>query len=171
MPSAIWYYLLTTPFRSLLTVNNNNNKPRIQIGNATISGSVIQLMPDEVDNWGRATYLEQMHHWDEKSEKVANFTSNFSFIINSQGKDRYSDGLMFFPSTPNSPFFWLQINLLQWSLIHFKMKNLIHRIQFVNTLVSISTTWSLRSLPHGIVLLRRIEHIVQVSITILVRKI
>ncbi|KAF3956217.1 hypothetical protein CMV_018639 [Castanea mollissima] len=80
-----------------------NNKPIIQTGNATISGSVIQLTPDEVDNWGRAIYSEQMHLWDEKSEKVASFTSNFSFIINSQGKDRYSDGIMFFLSTPNYP--------------------------------------------------------------------
>ncbi|KAK7842799.1 l-type lectin-domain containing receptor kinase ix.1 [Quercus suber] len=80
-----------------------NNKPIIRTGNATISGSVIQLTPDEVDNWGRATYSEQMHLWDEKSEKVASFTSNFSFIIYSQGKYRYSDGIMFFLSTPNFP--------------------------------------------------------------------
>uniref|UniRef100_A0A7N2MXQ0 non-specific serine/threonine protein kinase n=1 Tax=Quercus lobata TaxID=97700 RepID=A0A7N2MXQ0_QUELO len=80
-----------------------NNKPIIRTGNATISGSVIQLTPDEVDNWGRATYSEQMHLWEEKSEKVANFTSNFSFIINSQGKDRYSDGIAFFLSTPDFP--------------------------------------------------------------------
>ncbi|XP_050260657.1 L-type lectin-domain containing receptor kinase IX.1-like [Quercus robur] len=80
-----------------------NNKPIIRTGNATISGSVIQLTPDEVDNWGRATYSEQMHLWDEKSGKVANFTSNFSFTIDSQGKDSYSDGIMFFLSTPNYP--------------------------------------------------------------------
>ncbi|KAK9988776.1 hypothetical protein SO802_029015 [Lithocarpus litseifolius] len=80
-----------------------NNKPVIRAGNATVSGSVIRLTPDEVDNRGRATYSEQMHLWDKKSEKVASFTSNFSFIIDSQGKDRYSDGLMFFLSTPNFP--------------------------------------------------------------------
>ncbi|KAK4563523.1 hypothetical protein RGQ29_005872 [Quercus rubra] len=80
-----------------------NNKPIIRTGNATILGSVIQLTPDEVDNWGRATYSEQMHLWDEKSGKVANFTSNFSFIIDSQGKDSYSDGITFFLSTPNYP--------------------------------------------------------------------
>ncbi|KAF3960030.1 hypothetical protein CMV_015219 [Castanea mollissima] len=80
-----------------------NNKPINRTGNASISGSVIQLTPDEVDNWGRAIYSEQMHLWDEKSEKVANFTSNFSFIIDSQGKDSYSDGITFFLSTPNYP--------------------------------------------------------------------
>ncbi|KAM3686281.1 hypothetical protein ACJW31_11G186600 [Castanea mollissima] len=45
-----------------------------------------------------------MHLWDKKSEKVANFTSNFSFIIDSQGKDSYSDGITFFLSTPNYPY-------------------------------------------------------------------
>ena len=80
-----------------------NNKPIIRTGIATISGSVIQLTPDEVDNWGRAIYSEQMHLWDEKSGKVASFTSNFSFIIDSQGKDSYSDGIVFFLSTPNYP--------------------------------------------------------------------
>ncbi|XP_050260655.1 L-type lectin-domain containing receptor kinase IX.1-like isoform X5 [Quercus robur] len=79
------------------------NKTIIPTGNATISGSGIQLTPDEVDNWGRATYSKQMHLWDEKSGKVASFTSNFSFIIDSQGKDRYSDGITFFLSTPNFP--------------------------------------------------------------------
>ena len=80
-----------------------DNKTIIRKGNATISGSGIQLTPDEVDNWGRATYSKQMHLWEEKSEKVASFTSNFSFIIDSQGKDRYSDGFTFFLSTPNFP--------------------------------------------------------------------
>ncbi|XP_030923355.1 bark lectin-like [Quercus lobata] len=63
---------------------------------------MIQLTPDEVDNWGRATYSEQMHLWD-KNSGVANFTSNFSFIIYSRGKDKYSDGLMFFLSTLDFP--------------------------------------------------------------------
>ncbi|KAK7859454.1 l-type lectin-domain containing receptor kinase ix.1 [Quercus suber] len=78
-------------------------KPVTPTRNATNSGSMIQLTPDEVDNWGRATYSEQMHLWDKNSGNVANFTSNFSFIIDSRGKDRYSDGLMFFLSTPNFP--------------------------------------------------------------------
>ena len=72
-------------------------------GTATISGSMIQLTPDELDIWGRATYSDQMHLWDKNSGVVANFTSNFSFIIDSQGKDTYSDGLTFFLSTPDFP--------------------------------------------------------------------
>ncbi|KAF3949316.1 hypothetical protein CMV_024803 [Castanea mollissima] len=99
------FLLLINPCATQIFFNYTdfNNKPIIRTGNASILGSVIQLTPDEVDNWGRATYSEQMHLWDEKSEKVANFTSNFSFIINSQGKDSYSDGITFFLSTPNYP--------------------------------------------------------------------
>uniref|UniRef100_A0A2N9EFZ7 non-specific serine/threonine protein kinase n=1 Tax=Fagus sylvatica TaxID=28930 RepID=A0A2N9EFZ7_FAGSY len=82
---------------------NNKNKPVIIKGNATVSGSVIQLTPDKVDNWGRATYFEPMLLWDKKSGKLANFTTNFSFIIDSQGKDSYSDGLTFFLASPNFP--------------------------------------------------------------------
>ena len=78
-------------------------KPVTPRSNATNSGSMIQLTPDEVYNWGRATYSEQMHLWDKNSGNVANFTSNFSFIIDSRGKYRYSDGLTFFLSTPNFP--------------------------------------------------------------------
>ena len=78
-------------------------KPVTPTSNATNSGSMIQLTPDEVYNWGRATYSEQMHLWDKNSGNVANFTSNFSFIIDSRGKYRYSDGLTFFLSTPNFP--------------------------------------------------------------------
>ncbi|KAM3734106.1 hypothetical protein ACB098_11G189600 [Castanea mollissima] len=97
------FLLLINPCATQIFFNYTdfNNKPINRTGNASISGSVIQLTPDEVDNWGRAIYSEQMHLWDEKSKKVANFTSNFSFIIDSQGKDKYSDGITFFLSTPN----------------------------------------------------------------------
>ena len=105
----IIFLLLINPCATQISFNYTdfsqtiNNKPIIRTGIATISGSVIQLTPDEVDNWGRAIYSEQMHLWDEKSGKVASFTSNFSFIIDSQGKDSYSDGIVFFLSTPNYP--------------------------------------------------------------------
>ena len=84
-------------------------KPVTPRSNATNSGSMIQLTPDEVYNWGRATYSEQMHLWD-KNSGVASFTSNFSFIIDSQGKDTYSDGLMFFLSTPDVQFIWCELD-------------------------------------------------------------
>ena len=100
------FLLLINPCATQIFFNYTDfsqTKPIIRRGNATISGSVIQLTPDEVDNWGRAIYSEPMHLWDEKSGNVASFTSNFSFIIDSQGKDSYSDGITFFLSTPNYP--------------------------------------------------------------------
>ncbi|KAB1205761.1 L-type lectin-domain containing receptor kinase IX.1 [Morella rubra] len=72
-------------------------------GNATLSGSVIPLTPDASDNWGRATYVDLMHLWDTESGELADFTTSFSFIVNSEGKDRYSDGLTFFLASPDFP--------------------------------------------------------------------
>uniref|UniRef100_A0A2N9EGB1 non-specific serine/threonine protein kinase n=1 Tax=Fagus sylvatica TaxID=28930 RepID=A0A2N9EGB1_FAGSY len=82
---------------------NNKNKPVILKGNATISGSVIQLTPDAVDNWGRVIYPKHMQLWDKKSGELSNFNTKFSFIIDSHGKDRYSDGLTFFLASPDFP--------------------------------------------------------------------
>ncbi|KAE8008305.1 hypothetical protein FH972_004827 [Carpinus fangiana] len=72
-------------------------------GNATISGSLIQLTPNAVDNWGRATYSEIMRLWEKSTGKLASFTNSFSFVISSEGADRYSDGLIFFLASPNFP--------------------------------------------------------------------
>jgi hypothetical protein len=41
-------------------------------------------------------YSETMHLWEKNTRIVANFTTNFSLIISSEGADRYSDGLTFF---------------------------------------------------------------------------
>ncbi|KAB1206914.1 L-type lectin-domain containing receptor kinase IX.1 [Morella rubra] len=72
-------------------------------GNATFSRSVIRLTPDESDNWGRAKYSRLMRLWDKESGELADFTTSFSFIVSSEGKDRYSDGLTFFLASPGFP--------------------------------------------------------------------
>ena len=99
---------LIIPCATQLTFNysdfiETNNKTVIITGNATTSGSFIKLTPNAVDNWGRATYSKLMHLWDKESGKLANFTTNFSFIIYSPGEVRYSDGLMFFLASPDFP--------------------------------------------------------------------
>uniref|UniRef100_A0A2N9JAQ2 non-specific serine/threonine protein kinase n=1 Tax=Fagus sylvatica TaxID=28930 RepID=A0A2N9JAQ2_FAGSY len=81
----------------------NSQKSLILKGNATISGSFIQLTPDAVNKWGRVIYPEPLHLWNKKLGKVTSFNTNFSFIINSHGKDTYSDGLTFFLSTLEFP--------------------------------------------------------------------
>ncbi|GMY38614.1 L-type lectin-domain containing receptor kinase IX.1-like [Fagus crenata] len=81
----------------------NSQKSLILKGSANISGSFIQFTPDAVNNWGRVIYPQQLHLWNKKSGKVTSFNTNFSFIINSHGKDTYSDGLTFFLSTLDFP--------------------------------------------------------------------
>lgn len=48
------------------------------------------------DSWGRATYREQFHLWDKASKRMADFSTNFSFGIDAQGKFSHGDGLAFF---------------------------------------------------------------------------
>ncbi|KAJ7013226.1 L-type lectin-domain containing receptor kinase IX.1-like [Populus alba x Populus x berolinensis] len=45
---------------------------------------------------GRATYYKPMQLWDEASGNLTDFTTHFSFSINSQNKTQYADGLTFF---------------------------------------------------------------------------
>lgn len=98
------FLFLLMPCATQLSFNYPNfSQTLILSGNATISGSVIQLTPDTADNWGRAKYSKQVHLWDKESGKVANFTTSFSFIIYSEGKDRYSDGITFFFASPDFP--------------------------------------------------------------------
>ncbi|KAL6295866.1 hypothetical protein ACE6H2_004008 [Prunus campanulata] len=66
----------------------------------------------------RATYAEPLHLWD--SAKLANFTTNFSFVIDTYNKTVFADGLVFFiapvhyPIPPNSagPHFGININTI-----------------------------------------------------------
>ncbi|XP_019242156.1 PREDICTED: anti-H(O) lectin 1-like, partial [Nicotiana attenuata] len=43
-----------------------------------------------------ATYSKPLHLWDKASGNVTDFTTHFSFSINSQGRTSYGDGLAFF---------------------------------------------------------------------------
>ncbi|KAG6711128.1 hypothetical protein I3842_05G037900 [Carya illinoinensis] len=82
--------------------NQSINRIRLT-GNASLLGSAaIQLTPNAVDNWGRATYTELLHIWEEPG-KLADFNTSFSFIIDSEGKDSYSDGIVFFLTSPGFP--------------------------------------------------------------------
>ncbi|KAJ9705572.1 hypothetical protein PVL29_003572 [Vitis rotundifolia] len=53
------------------------------------------------DSWRRATYREPFHLWDKASKRMADFSTNLSFGIDSQRKFSYGDGLAFFLA-PNS---------------------------------------------------------------------
>ncbi|KAK4254179.1 hypothetical protein QN277_009593 [Acacia crassicarpa] len=61
-----------------------------------------------LESQGRATYHQAMHLWDKATGKLANFNANFTFVIDSQGRTVYGDGLTFFlapegSKLPNPP--------------------------------------------------------------------
>ncbi|KAF9665855.1 hypothetical protein SADUNF_Sadunf16G0168200 [Salix dunnii] len=69
-------------------------------GNASSSGEAIQLTKnltnDSLNSSGRATYYKPMQLWDKTSGNLTDFTTHFSFSIDSQGRTAYEDGLAFF---------------------------------------------------------------------------
>ncbi|KAK4789295.1 hypothetical protein SAY86_020614 [Trapa natans] len=56
----------------------------------------IQLTPDKTANIGRATYNEPMQIWDNSTGNLTDFSTYFSFIIDSNNSTAYGDGLAFF---------------------------------------------------------------------------
>ncbi|KAK1386174.1 hypothetical protein POM88_023909 [Heracleum sosnowskyi] len=80
---------------------NPNTKGIIYDGNATASNPGIQLTLNQNDRGlnqssGLATYFEAMQLWDKESGSIADFSTNFSFKIDSRGRSNYSDGMTFF---------------------------------------------------------------------------
>lgn len=51
---------------------------------------------------GRATYFKPLHLWDKASGNLSSFRTHFSFAIDSEGAERYGDGLTFFFAPNNS---------------------------------------------------------------------
>ena len=70
-------------------------------GDAYITEEGIQVTTNERDQVregrvGRATYSELLHLWDKDSRQMADFSTHFSFVIDSSGSDNFGDGLAFF---------------------------------------------------------------------------
>ncbi|KAJ6424521.1 hypothetical protein OIU84_025324 [Salix udensis] len=65
-------------------------------GEASPSGGAIQLTKNMTVSSGRATYHRPMQLWDKASGNLTDFTTHFSFSINSEGRTPYADGLAFF---------------------------------------------------------------------------
>ncbi|OAY45262.1 L-type lectin-domain containing receptor kinase IX.1 [Manihot esculenta] len=82
--------------------NFDSNHPEIYTEkDATVSSVGIELTRNQRDldqggSIGRATYVQPLHLWDIQSGALTNFTTHFSFIINSGGNSNYGDGLAFF---------------------------------------------------------------------------
>ncbi|XP_048140974.1 L-type lectin-domain containing receptor kinase IX.1-like isoform X1 [Rhodamnia argentea] len=70
-------------------------------GDASVSSDSIQLTKATQgqnlnQSVGWATYPEPMRLWDKATGNVADFTTRFTFAVNSQGASSFADGLTFF---------------------------------------------------------------------------
>ncbi|CAH1445045.1 unnamed protein product [Lactuca virosa] len=111
----ITYFLLVLiPYAASITFNlpdigpeNQNLDIRTEGDGAYISDSGIQVTPDGIGSdrsqkAGRAIYLTPFHLWDNKSNELASFSTNFTFLIDSNRARTYADGLTFFLAQNNS---------------------------------------------------------------------
>ncbi|GMY38488.1 L-type lectin-domain containing receptor kinase IX.1-like [Fagus crenata] len=104
--STITYSVsLLTPFTSALSFNftsfssaDSNITYESTKGSAFAENQVIQLTGDylTLEAVGRATYYKPMHLWDKDSGNLTDFTTHFSFSIDSKNQNVYGDGLAFF---------------------------------------------------------------------------
>ncbi|GJX31311.1 L-type lectin-domain containing receptor kinase IX.1-like protein [Tanacetum coccineum] len=86
---------------------NQNREIMTEGDGAYISDGGIQVTPDGIDSnrslrAGRATYFRPLHLWDRESGELASFTTNFTFVIDSNRATSYADGLAFFLAQNNS---------------------------------------------------------------------
>ncbi|XP_024021618.1 L-type lectin-domain containing receptor kinase IX.1 [Morus notabilis] len=100
-------FVIVIPFSTPLEFNfpefgeQHKSKLRTQ-GNITYLGSEIELTTaNKTDQIGRVTYLEALHLWDNStgSAVVADFTTDFSFIVHADKKPN-GDGIAFFLAQP-----------------------------------------------------------------------
>ncbi|KAK9163451.1 hypothetical protein Syun_004353 [Stephania yunnanensis] len=59
-------------------------------------GSIDFTTMDYLARVGQATYANKVRIWDSSSGKLTDFTTSFSFFIDTKGSQAYSDGLVFF---------------------------------------------------------------------------
>ncbi|XP_061359986.1 L-type lectin-domain containing receptor kinase IX.1-like [Gastrolobium bilobum] len=99
------FFFLIIPYASSLSFNFTNFDPNgksiIYEGSAYSAAPAIQLTRNQVDknmieSIGRASYYQPMHLWDNTTRNLTDFTTHFSFIIDSQNRSRYGDGIAFF---------------------------------------------------------------------------
>ncbi|XP_073026724.1 L-type lectin-domain containing receptor kinase IX.1-like [Primulina eburnea] len=81
--------------------SHENNRFINTTGDAYISPQGIQLTPNEFNvsqasRIGRATYIEPLHLWDKRSGNLCDFSTHFSFVIDSNGRSDFADGITFF---------------------------------------------------------------------------
>jgi hypothetical protein len=109
-PLSLFYLLMitslfsvTSPFISAISFNFTDfgsGDSRINCERAFPENQAIQLTSNMVRTAlkvvGRATYFSPMHLWDKASENLTDFTTHFSFVIDSQNNTNYANELAFF---------------------------------------------------------------------------
>nr|KAJ0211984.1 hypothetical protein LSAT_V11C400212420 [Lactuca sativa] len=95
------FYLTFTPFASSLYFKissfTSNNNQILYRGSAAPSSGAVQLNPvNYVCQVGQAIYADRVQMWDSSSGKVADFTTRFSFTIDTDDQANYGDGFAFF---------------------------------------------------------------------------
>ena len=98
-----YFFSILTPFTftSAISVNFtsfSSSDSNITYERAFAENQVIQLTGNRLtfELVGRATYFKPMKLWDKDSGKFTNFTTHFSFAIDSQKRTVYGDGIAFF---------------------------------------------------------------------------
>ncbi|KAJ0935206.1 putative protein kinase RLK-Pelle-L-LEC family [Helianthus annuus] len=87
---------------------SNQNRDIVSEGEGSyISNEGIQVTPDGIGSdrsqkAGRATYIRPLHLWDNRTGELASFSTNFTFVIDSNREIFYGDGLTFFLAQNNS---------------------------------------------------------------------
>ncbi|KAG1327907.1 L-type lectin-domain containing receptor kinase IX.1 [Cocos nucifera] len=105
----VLFHLLSIPIPLVSPLSFNFtgdklDKPNLRFScDASFNGRTLQLTKNQVDvplgsSVGRAIYSEPVLLWDKASGTLANFTTNFTFAINSFGENVSADGLAFFLS-------------------------------------------------------------------------
>ncbi|XP_007042796.2 PREDICTED: L-type lectin-domain containing receptor kinase IX.1 [Theobroma cacao] len=98
-------FCLITPYTNTLSFNftsfypNDNNITYER--SAYPANEVIQLTTNQRDvlmtaSVGRATYSKTLHLWDKASGNLTDFSTSFTFVIDSQNRSAYGDGIAFF---------------------------------------------------------------------------
>ncbi|PKI33221.1 hypothetical protein CRG98_046390 [Punica granatum] len=97
------YFLLSvaaTPISEALSFNYkvfNGADPNITYERAYVNAEgAIQLTADNRASIGRATYSKPMQLWDKSTRNLTDFETYFSFIIDSNNRTGFGDGLAFF---------------------------------------------------------------------------
>ncbi|KAK4254164.1 hypothetical protein QN277_009579 [Acacia crassicarpa] len=95
---SIFFLLIPDAFSlSFSFTSFHQDEDRISLEkSARLLGTSIDLVTQYNDSVGRATYHQPMHLWDKATGKLTDFTTKFTFVIDSMCNTNFGDGMAFF---------------------------------------------------------------------------